>query len=55
MEEEWPLLEGVLEEAVGRLQPCARRRAAMAHELLQHRDHIAAQLPASANAPRRSP
>jgi uncharacterized protein (TIGR00255 family) len=45
MEEEWPLLERVLEEAVGRLQAMRQEEGrAMAQELLQHRDHIAAQL-----------
>src|SRR5262249_32034411 len=45
MEEEWPLLERVLEEAVGRLQAMRQEEGrAMAQELLQHRDHIAAHL-----------
>jgi uncharacterized protein (TIGR00255 family) len=45
MEEEWPVLERVLEEAVGRLQAMRQEEGrAMAQELLQHRDHIAAQL-----------
>jgi uncharacterized protein (TIGR00255 family) len=45
MDEEWPLLERVLEEAVGRLQAMRQEEGrAMAQGLLQHRDHIAAQL-----------
>jgi uncharacterized protein (TIGR00255 family) len=45
MEEEWPLLERVLEEAVGRLQAMRQEEGrAMAQELLQLRDHIAGHL-----------
>src|SRR5262249_58063871 len=45
LEEEWPLMERVLEEALGRLQAMRLEEGkAMAQELLQHRDAIAAQL-----------
>jgi uncharacterized protein (TIGR00255 family) len=45
MEEEWPLIEKVLEQALERLQAMRQEEGrAMAQELLQMRDHIAAQL-----------
>src|SRR5579871_731788 len=45
MEEEWPLVEKVLEQALGRMQAMRQEEGrAMAQELLQMRDHIAAQL-----------
>jgi uncharacterized protein (TIGR00255 family) len=45
LEEEWPILEKVLEKALDRLQAMRREEGrAMAQELLQHRDHIAAEL-----------
>ncbi len=45
LHEDWPVLERVLEEALGRLQAMRREEGkAMAQELLQHRDAIAAQL-----------
>jgi uncharacterized protein (TIGR00255 family) len=45
MEEEWPLLERVLEEALSRLQAMRQEEGrVMAQELLQHRDQIAAHL-----------
>ena len=45
MEEEWPVLERVLEQAVGRLQTMRQEEGrAMAQELLQHRDHIGREL-----------
>ena len=45
LEEEWPLLEKVLEEALGRLQTMRQEEGrAMAQELLQHRDQISSQL-----------
>src|SRR5262249_11985382 len=45
LEEEWPLLERVLEEALGRLQAMRQDEGrAMAQELLQHRDHIGREL-----------
>ena len=44
-QEEWPLLERVLEEALTRLQAMRQEEGrAMAQEFLQYRDHIAAQL-----------
>ncbi|HLJ95385.1 MAG TPA: YicC/YloC family endoribonuclease [Gemmataceae bacterium] len=44
-EEEWPLLERVLEDALARLQGMRQEEGrAMAQEFLQYRDHIAAQL-----------
>src|SRR5205807_4925485 len=44
-EEDWPLLESVLAEALGRLQAMRQEEGrAMAQEFLQYRDHIAAQL-----------
>jgi uncharacterized protein (TIGR00255 family) len=44
-DEEWPLVERVLVEALGRLQAMRQEEGrAMAEELLQYRDHIAAQL-----------
>ena len=44
-EEEWPLLEGVLEEALGRLQAMRQDEGrAMAQEFLQYRAHLATQL-----------
>jgi uncharacterized protein (TIGR00255 family) len=45
LEEEWPLLEKVLEKALARLQAMRQEEGrAMAQELLQHRDHIAREL-----------
>ena len=45
LEEEWPVLERVLEQALGRLQAMRQEEGrAMAVELLQLRDHIAAEL-----------
>ena len=45
MEEEWPLVEGVLEQALGRLQQMRQEEGrAMAVQLLSLRDHIAGQL-----------
>ena len=45
LEEEWPVLERVLEQALARLQAMRLEEGrAMAQELLQLRDHIAAQL-----------
>lgn len=45
MEEEWPRIEQVLEQALERLQTMRREEGrAMAQELLQMRDHIAGQL-----------
>ena len=45
LEEEWPLLEKVLEQALGRLQAMRQEEGqAMAQELLQLRDHIASHL-----------
>ena len=45
MEEEWPVIERVLEQALQRLQTMRQEEGrAMAQELLQMRDHIAAQL-----------
>ena len=45
MEEEWPVIEKALEVAVQRLQAMRLEEGkAMAAELLQHRDHIAAEL-----------
>ncbi len=45
LEEEWPVLERVLEQALERLQAMRREEGrAMAAELLQHRDHIAGEL-----------
>ena len=45
MEDEWPRIEKVLEQALERLQAMRREEGrAMAQELLQMRDHIAAQL-----------
>jgi uncharacterized protein (TIGR00255 family) len=47
LEDEWPVMERVLEEALGRLQAMRGEEGrAMAQELLQHRDHIAAELAA---------
>lgn len=44
-DEDWPLVERVLEEAVARLQAMRREEGrAMSAELMQHRDHIAGQL-----------
>lgn len=44
-EEEWPLLERVLEEALARLQAMRQEEGrTMAQEFLQYRDHLAAQL-----------
>jgi uncharacterized protein (TIGR00255 family) len=45
LEEEWPVLERVLEEALARLQAMRQEEGrAMAEELLQQRDHIAGEL-----------
>ena len=45
MDEEWPILERVLEQAVGRLQTMRLEEGrAMAQELLQYRDQIGAEL-----------
>jgi uncharacterized protein (TIGR00255 family) len=45
MDEEWPVLERVLEQAVGRLQTMRLEEGrAMAQELLQYRDQIGAEL-----------
>ncbi|MFO0846327.1 MAG: YicC/YloC family endoribonuclease [Gemmataceae bacterium] len=45
LDQEWPVLEGVLEEAISRLQQMRLDEGrAMAQELLQHRDHIGSQL-----------
>jgi uncharacterized protein (TIGR00255 family) len=45
LEEEWPRIEGVLEEALNKLQAMRQEEGrAMAQELLQQRDHIAAHL-----------
>jgi uncharacterized protein (TIGR00255 family) len=53
LEEEWPLMERVLEEGLGRLQAMRQEEGkAMALELLQLRDHIANHL---ASIRRRSP
>jgi uncharacterized protein (TIGR00255 family) len=44
-DEEWPLLERVLDEALGRLQAMRQEEGrAMAQEFLQYRDYVAAQL-----------
>ena len=45
MEEEWPRIERVLEQALQRLQTMRQEEGrAMAQEMLQMRDHLAAQL-----------
>ena len=45
LEEDWPAIERVLEEALGRLQAMRQQEGrAMADELLQHRDFIAGHL-----------
>jgi uncharacterized protein (TIGR00255 family) len=45
LEEEWPIIERVLEEALAKLQTMRQDEgAAMARELLQLRDHIADEL-----------
>ncbi len=45
LEDEWPLMERVLEEALGRLQAMRQEEGrAMGQELLQYRDFIAGQL-----------
>ena len=45
MDEEWPVIERVLEEAVGKLQAMRLEEGrAMAQELLQYRDQIAREL-----------
>jgi uncharacterized protein (TIGR00255 family) len=45
MDEEWPVLERVLEQALGRLQAMRLEEGrAMAQELLQYRDQIGAEL-----------
>ncbi|HJT76832.1 MAG TPA: YicC/YloC family endoribonuclease [Gemmataceae bacterium] len=45
LEEDWPLFERVLEQALARLQSMRQEEGrAMAQELLQQRDHIAGQL-----------
>ncbi len=44
-DQEWPLFECVLEEALGRLQTMRQEEGrAMAAEFLQYRDHLAAEL-----------
>jgi uncharacterized protein (TIGR00255 family) len=45
LDDEWPVVERVLEQALGRLQAMRQEEGrAMAQELLQQRDHIGAQL-----------
>jgi uncharacterized protein (TIGR00255 family) len=45
LDEEWPVMERVLDEALTRLQTMRQEEGrAMAQELLQHRDRIAAEL-----------
>ncbi len=45
LEEDWPVLERVLEQALGRLQGMRQEEGrAMAQELVQLRDHIASEL-----------
>lgn len=45
LEDEWPVLEKVLEKALERLQAMRQEEGrAMAQELLQHRDHIGREL-----------
>jgi uncharacterized protein (TIGR00255 family) len=45
LEEEWPILEQVLEQALGRMQAMRQEEGrAMGQELLQMRDHIGQQL-----------
>jgi uncharacterized protein (TIGR00255 family) len=45
LEEEWPIIERVLEQALGKLQTMRREEGkAMATELLQLRDHMRAEL-----------
>jgi uncharacterized protein (TIGR00255 family) len=45
LEEEWPVLEGVLDRALARLQAMRQEEGrAMAQELLQFRDHIGREL-----------
>jgi uncharacterized protein (TIGR00255 family) len=45
LDEEWPIIERVLQEALGRLQSMRQEEGrAMGQELLQHRDFIASQL-----------
>ncbi len=45
LEEEWPLLERVLDQALARLQTMRQEEGrAMAQELLQHRDHLSGEL-----------
>ncbi len=45
LEEEWPLLERVLDQALARLQAMRQEEGrAMAQEMLQHRDHIGQEL-----------
>jgi uncharacterized protein (TIGR00255 family) len=45
LEEDWPLLQRVLDQALGRLQTMRQEEGrAMAQEFLQHRDHIAREL-----------
>jgi uncharacterized protein (TIGR00255 family) len=44
-DEEWPLLEGVLEKAIGQLQAMRQEEGqAMAQEFLQYRDQVAGEL-----------
>src|SRR5262249_28239702 len=44
-QEEWPILEKILEEAMERLQAMRQEEGrAMAQEFLQYRDHIAGEL-----------
>jgi uncharacterized protein (TIGR00255 family) len=45
LEDDWPQMERVLEQAVGRLQAMRLEEGrSMAQEMLQHRDHIAGEL-----------
>ena len=54
LDEEWPVIERVLEQALGRLQAMRLEEGrAMAQELLQHRDHIGRELDADPRARRR--
>jgi uncharacterized protein (TIGR00255 family) len=47
LEEEWPVLERVLEQALGRMQAMRQEEGrAMAQDLLQQRDHIGRELAA---------
>jgi uncharacterized protein (TIGR00255 family) len=45
LEEEWPIMERVLDQALARLQAMRQEEGrAMAQEMLQHRDHLSSQL-----------